>query len=69
MEETYKLTTRDTLLLLEQQLAMSDFDKQTEYVPYQEFDAQGDRIYSNLMSGHWASRVAVSLCTIILNNL
>ena len=69
MEETYELTTRDTLLLLEQQLATSDFDKQMEYVPYQEFDAQGDRIYSNLMSGHWASREAVSLCTIILNNL
>ena len=40
MEETYELTTRDTLLLLEQQLATSDFDKQTEYVPYQEFDAK-----------------------------
>lgn len=60
MEETYELNARDALLVLEQQLATSDFDGQTDYVPYQEFDAQGDRIYSNLMSGRWASREAVS---------
>jgi hypothetical protein len=56
MEETYELNARDALLVLEQQLATPDFDGQNDYVPYQEFDAQGDRIYSNLMSGRWASR-------------
>ena len=64
MEETYELNTRDALLVLEQQLATSDFDGQTEYVPYQEFNVEGDRVYSNLMSGHWANREAVSFVNI-----
>jgi hypothetical protein len=59
MEETYELNARDALHVLEQQLATSDFDGQTDYVPYQEFDGKGDRAYSNLMSGHWAFREAV----------
>ncbi|KAG5634671.1 hypothetical protein H0H81_001138, partial [Sphagnurus paluster] len=58
MEETYELNTRDVLLVLEQQLATSDFNGQTDYIPYQEFDANGDCVYSNLMSGHWAYREA-----------
>jgi Plavaka transposase len=59
MEETYELNTRDALFLLEQQIATSEFDGQIEYVPYQEFDTNGDRIYSNLMSGDWAFPEAV----------
>ncbi|KJA18005.1 hypothetical protein HYPSUDRAFT_145683 [Hypholoma sublateritium FD-334 SS-4] len=58
MEETYELNTRDVLLVLEQQLATSEFDGQIDYVPYREFTAKGDRIYSNLMSAHWAYREA-----------
>ena len=61
MEETYELNTRNALHLLEQQIATSKLDGQAEYVPYQEFDANGDRVYSNLMSGDWASREAVCL--------
>ena len=59
MEETYELNTRDVLVVLEQQLATTEFDGQFESTPYQEFNAQGDRVYSNLMSGHWAYREAV----------
>jgi len=59
MEETYKLNMHGALLLLEQQITTSEFDGQAEYVPYQEFDANGDRIYSNLMSGDWAFHEAV----------
>ncbi len=61
MEETYELNMRDALLLLEQQIATFEFDSQADYVPYQEFDTKGDRIYSNLMSGDWASREVVCL--------
>lgn len=59
MEEVYELNTRDVLTVLEQQLVTTDFDGQFETTPYQEFNAQGDRVYSNLMSGHWAYREAV----------
>jgi hypothetical protein len=59
MEETYELNTRNVLTVLEQQLATTEFDGQFETTPYREFNAQGDRVYSNLMSGHWAYREAV----------
>ncbi|KAF8903656.1 hypothetical protein CPB84DRAFT_1845636 [Gymnopilus junonius] len=58
MEETYELNTRDALLILEQQLATSDFSPHITYVPYQEFDASGNRIVSDLMSGDWPFRQA-----------
>ena len=61
MEGTYELNTPNALLLLEQQIATSEFDGQAEYVPYQEFDAKGDHIYSNLMSGDWAFHEVVCL--------
>jgi Plavaka transposase len=67
MEETYELNTRDALLLLEQQIATSEFDGQVEYVTYQEFNVKEDRIYSDLMSGDWASREAVCLHILILS--
>ena len=51
----------NALLLLEQQIATSEFDGQAEYVPYWEFDAKGDCIYSNLMSRDWAFCEAVCL--------
>ncbi|KAF8970179.1 hypothetical protein BDZ97DRAFT_1754178 [Flammula alnicola] len=52
------------LLVLEHRLATSDFDGQTEYVPYQEFNGRDDRIYSNLMSGHWAFREAITVAIV-----
>jgi hypothetical protein len=61
MEETYELSIRDALLVLEQQLATSDFHNHIAYVPYQEFDAVGNRVFSDLMSGNWAFRQAVNL--------
>ena len=61
MEDIYELNTQDVLVVLEQQLATTEFDRQFEYTPYQEFNAQGDRVYSNFMSGHWAFCEAVRL--------
>ena len=60
MEQEYELNTRDVLAVVEQQLANSEFNGKFDYTPYQEFDATGERVWSNLMSGHWAWREAVS---------
>lgn len=65
MEETYELNTRNALLVLEQQLNTSDFAGQINYTPYKEFDSQGDRLYSNLMSGKWANGQAVSFSAFV----
>jgi hypothetical protein len=61
MTQTYELCTRDTRLVLQQQLANPDFADQINYVPYKQFNAEGDRSWSNLMSAEWAWRQAVSL--------
>ncbi|PPQ83156.1 hypothetical protein CVT26_008490 [Gymnopilus dilepis] len=58
MTQTYKLNIRDILHVLEQQLETSDFCNQITYIPYQEYDALGNRAYPNLMSGDWAFRQA-----------
>ena len=60
MEETFELNAHDVLLMIEEQIGTPDFDGQVEYVPYQEFDSNGDRIYSNNMSAHFAFHEAVS---------
>lgn len=60
MEQEYELNTRDILAVVEQQLATSEFDGKFDYTPYQEFGPTGERVWSNLMSGHWAWREAVS---------
>ena len=60
MEDTYELNARDALLVLEQQLDTPDFHGEANYIPYMEFNANGDRVYSNFMSAHWVSHEAVS---------
>lgn len=65
MEETYELNARDALLVLEQQLSTLDFFQHIAYVPYREFDACGNRVFSNLMSGDWAYQQAV--CSLFLS--
>lgn len=59
MSETYELCTRDSRKILQQQLANPDFKDQINYSPYRQFDAQGKRVWSNLMSGDWAWKQAV----------
>ena len=61
MQETYELNVRDVLAIFEEQLASKEFDGQFEYTPYEEYDENGSRIYSNFMSGSWAFREAVSI--------
>ena len=60
MQESYELNVRDVLSVFEEQLASKEFNSQFEYTPYEEYDQKGSRVYSNLMSGNWAFREAVS---------
>ena len=59
MEEEYELNSRDALQLLEIQISDSEFDGKFDYGPFEEFDGDGNRVYSNLMSGQWASQEGV----------
>ncbi|KDR70757.1 hypothetical protein GALMADRAFT_214468 [Galerina marginata CBS 339.88] len=58
MEETYELNAQDVLVVPEQQLDTPDIKGQMQNIPYQEFNKEGDRVCSNLMSGDWASKQA-----------
>ena len=44
--------------VVEKQLATSEFDGKFYYTPYQEFGPNGEYVWSTLMSGHWAWRIA-----------
>ena len=61
MEKTYELNARDVLAVLEQQLTSTEFNGHFEYMPYEEYDPQGSRVYSHLFSAYWANREAVRL--------
>jgi hypothetical protein len=61
MENTYELNVRDVLAVLEQQMASTEFNGQFEYMPYEEYDHKGSRVYSHLMSVYWANRQAVRI--------
>ena len=68
MEEAYNLDARDILAVVREQLATLVFKDQIDYVPYQEFNSTGERIWSNLMSAQWAYQQAVcSLCVVFWN--
>ncbi|KAF8262141.1 hypothetical protein EI94DRAFT_1773267 [Lactarius quietus] len=56
MQESYELNLRNLFSVFEGQLALKEFDGQFEYTPYEEYDKDGSRVYSNLMSGNWAFR-------------
>ncbi|KAJ7106760.1 hypothetical protein C8R44DRAFT_545237, partial [Mycena epipterygia] len=58
MTETYELCTRDSRLVLQQQLSTPDFKDKIDYSPYRQFDGEGKRVWSNLMSGDWAWKQA-----------
>lgn len=61
MTETYELCTRDSRRVLHNQLGSSEFKGMTNLVPYQQFNGEGKRIWSNLMSADWAWKQAVRL--------
>lgn len=59
MEQVYELNARDALEVVREQLATQDFNNQFNYAPYKEFNGKGERVWSHLMSGHWAFMQAV----------
>src|SRR6266545_3263059 len=59
MTRTYEFNVRDILAVLEAHLASDEFDGHFDYVPYEEYDPDCNRVYSNLMSGQWAFNEAV----------
>jgi hypothetical protein len=61
MSQTYELCARDSRLLLHQQLATSHFKDKINMSPYRQFDAQRERMWSNMMSADWAWKQAVSI--------
>ena len=66
MLETYELCTWDLRILLHQQLVTTNFSDKIDYVPYRQFNAKGDRTWSNLMSADWAWKQAVSIhCCVV----
>jgi hypothetical protein len=66
MTETFELCARDSRVVLRHQLAPSEFKGSTNYVPYQQFDGEGRRVWSNLMSADWAWEQAVRFRHILI---
>ena len=60
MTQTYELCTRDSRLLLHQQLETAHFKDAIDLSPYRQYDSDRQRIWSNLMSADWAWKQAVS---------
>ncbi|KAG7085821.1 hypothetical protein E1B28_003359 [Marasmius oreades] len=54
MTETYELHFRDSRQLLKEQLANSHFEGKMNFSAYRQFNKDGKRVYSNVMSGDWA---------------
>lgn len=59
MQATCQLNCCDTLALVLLQLEDKEFDGCFNYTSYTEYNANGDHVLSNLMSGEWASNKAV----------
>lgn len=60
MTETYVLCARDSRQVLQHQLATTQFEGKFDRIPYRQFDSNGQRVWSNLMSADWAWSQAVS---------
>ncbi|KAF9526776.1 hypothetical protein CPB83DRAFT_870277 [Crepidotus variabilis] len=54
----YDLNFRDILKVVEEQLSSSEFDGVIDYSTYEEFTPNGERVYTNIMSGEWACQQA-----------
>lgn len=59
--QRFVVHTRNPLRVLENMAASPDFASTWHTRPYQEFDRNGTRQFSDLMSGHWAWKQAVCI--------
>jgi hypothetical protein len=60
MTTEYEVWCRDVRLLMRSQLANPDFDGEIDYSPLQTFGPTGKREWSNVMTGNWTWKQAVS---------
>jgi hypothetical protein len=63
MLKDYQVYFRDPLAVVRNIIANPDFDGQFDYAPYMEFEDEKQR-WSDLMSGKWAWKQAVSSLTL-----
>lgn len=55
----YEVWYRDPLAVLKNQLANPDFQGKFHAAPYREYNEDGERVWSDVMSGNWAWKQAV----------
>ena len=66
MDDKHEVWFRDPKQLLRNMLSNTDFDGEFDYVPYQEYDANGNHHYQDFMSGNWAWRQSVSGINLVM---
>jgi hypothetical protein len=59
MEAGYEIWYRSPHTIIRNQLANPDFEHEIDYAPKQVFDSEGEREYSDLMTGNWSWQQAV----------
>jgi hypothetical protein len=59
MTQVYELCARNTRQVLHHQLETTEFKDNINLTPYRQFDGNGQRVWSNLMSADWAWTQAV----------
>ena len=64
MEETYEVYFRDPHQIFMNMLANPTFAQDFDYTPMQQFNTNGSRPYQHFMSGDWAWKQAVGLCSV-----
>lgn len=47
-------------MLMKMMVENAEYDREVDYAPYAELDKDGRRVLTNLLSGNWAWRQAVS---------
>jgi hypothetical protein len=60
MTQIYEVCTRDLHAVLHHQLATTSFKDDVDMIPYRQYNHARKRVWSNLMSGDWAWKQAVS---------
>jgi hypothetical protein len=63
MEADYTIWFRDPHKLFLEMIKNPDFVDSIDYTPYRQYDEDGHRQYENFMSGDWAWKQAVRICS------
>lgn len=58
-KKEYEVWFRDPLMVAEQQISNKDFANEIDWAPKRIFDANGNRVYTDLASGDWMWNQAV----------